>query len=139
MVSTAYLVLALHYHDLIKYLNKRHKKLGYFIFFPYRGVEGNFLNSFLGLKKKEIQGGGTKNHPYETNFLGMTPLENLPQLALTVITPLENLSWPPGRQVLVFDSLALGKYFWRTPSEFAFHTPVWIKKWNSPCRLRLPL
>ena len=91
MVSTAYLMLALHYHDLIKFLNKRHKKLGYSIF-SIQGCGRQFSKFIFGPEKKEIPGGGTKNHPYETNFLGMTPLENLPRLALTVITPLENLS-----------------------------------------------
>ena len=46
-------------------------------FFPYRGVEGNFLNLFLGLKKQEFQEVAPKITPKETNFPGMTPLENL--------------------------------------------------------------
>ena len=77
MISTAYLVLALHYHDLIKFLNKRHKKLGYSIF-SIQGCGRQFSKFIFGPEKKKFQGGGTKNYPYETNFLGMTPLENLP-------------------------------------------------------------
>ena len=41
----------------------------YSIFYPYRHVEGNFLNEFLGLDKTGIPQGNAKNHPQENNFL----------------------------------------------------------------------
>ena len=84
MVSTVYLVLALHDHYLIKCLSKRGTRNWAIPFCSIQGCGRQFPKFIFGADKKEIPRGGTKNHPYETNFLGMTPLENVPRLALTV-------------------------------------------------------
>ena len=54
--------------------------MGYCIF-SIQGCGRQFSKFIFGPEKTGIPGGGTKNHPKETNFPGMTPLENLPPLA----------------------------------------------------------
>ena len=50
--------------------------MGYSIF-SIQVCGRQFSKYIFGPEKIGIPGGGTKNQPYETNFLGMTPLENL--------------------------------------------------------------
>ena len=78
----------------------------YSIFYPYKGMKSNFLNSFLA----GIPGGDAKDGPIGKQFSKCDPTG---KLALTGMISLEILLWKDNFSPCV-------PCFWHTPREFPY-------------------